>query len=74
MISYTVFDNHRKVSFNIVSEASYVYRQKNHIKNAKMVSFKPEANGQTVFPYSSLLKGQKLMKNAKMANFGNLKL
>ena len=33
----TVFENHKKVAFNIASEASYVYILKGHklIKNAK---------------------------------------
>ena len=61
----------QKVSFNIASEASYVYilsRQK-LIKNAQNSSFwrvfrKPEACGQTVLPDRSLLIGQKLVKNA----------
>ena len=38
----TVFENYRKVSFNIASEVSYVY----------------------------ILRGQKLIKNAKMVHFG----
>ena len=49
-ITCTVFENHRKVSFNIASEASYVY----------------------------ILRGQKLIKNAKNGpfwrDFENLKL
>ena len=58
------FKNHKKVSFNIASEASYVYilcGQK-LIKKAKNG---PKAYGQTVLPDRSLLKGQKLVKNAK---------
>ena len=52
-----------KVSFNIASEASYVYilnRQK-LIKNAK--------NGQIVLPDMSVLIGQKLVENAKIKKF-----
>ena len=62
-----------KVSFNIASEASYIYilgRQK-FIKNAKngpfwRVFLKPEACGQTVLPDRSVLLGQKLVENAKL--------
>ena len=62
-----------KVSFNIASEASYVYILSGQklIKNAKngpiCASFwKPEACGQTVLPDRSLLIGQKLAENAKI--------
>ena len=65
-----------KVSFNITSEASYVYvlRGQKLIKNAKngpiLVSFwKPEACGQTVLPDRSVLMGQKLVENAKLRHF-----
>ena len=69
----TVFENHRKVSFNIASEASYIYilsRQK-FIKKAKSGPFwrvflKYEACGQTVLPDRSVLIGQKLLENAKI--------
>ena len=62
-----------KVSFNIASEASYVYiliRQK-LIKNAKngpfwRVFWKPKACGQTVLPDMSISIGQKLVENAKI--------
>ena len=71
-----------KVSFNIVSEASYVYilSGQKFIKNAKngpiLASFlKTEACGQTVLPDRSILKGQTLMENAnikktQMRHFG----
>ena len=62
-----------KVSFNIASEASYVYILSGQklIKNAKKLSilasfWKPEACGQTVLPDMSFLKGQKLVENAKI--------
>ena len=62
-----------KVSFNIASEASYVYILSGQklIKNAKngpfLASFwKPEACGQTVLPDRSILKGQTLMENTKI--------
>ena len=65
-----------KVSFNIASEASYVYILSGQklIKKAKkwliLASFwKPEACGQTVLPDRSVLKGQKLVGNAKIQNF-----
>ena len=58
----------KKVSFNIASEASYVYilSGQNLIKNAKNAPFwrafrKPEASGQTVLPDRSVLIGQKLV-------------
>ena len=65
-----------KVSFNIASEASYVYilnRQK-LIKNAKIGPFwrvflKPEACGQTELPDRLALIGQKLVENAKIEKF-----
>ena len=58
----TVFENHRKsLSFNIASEASYVYILSGQklIKNAKngpiLASFsKPEACGQTMLPDRSV--------------------
>ena len=59
-----------KVAFNIASEASYVYilsGQKPKMVN--LASFwKPEACGQ-VLPDRSLLKGQKLVENAKISIF-----
>ena len=61
-----------KVSFNIASEASYVYvfSEQKLINNAKNGSFwrvfwKPEDCGQTVLPDRSVLIGQKLVENAK---------
>ena len=59
-----------KVSFNIASEASYVYILSGQklIKNAKNGFWKPEACGQTVLPDRSILKGQKLVENAKIKN------
>ena len=64
------------VSFNIESEAGYVYilsRQK-LVKNAKNGQFwrvfkKTEACGQTVLPDRSVLIGQKLTENAKIKKF-----
>ena len=65
-----------KVSFNIASEASYVYILSGQklIKNAKngsiLASFlKLEACGQTVLPDRSVLIGQKLVENAKNEKF-----
>ena len=60
-----------KVSFNIASEASYVYNLSGQklIKNAKngQANFwKPEACGQTVLPDRSVLIGQKLVEIAKI--------
>ena len=59
-----------KVSFNIASEASYVYilSGRKLIKNGKndpfwRVFWKPEACGQTVLPDRSVLIGQKLVEN-----------
>ena len=56
-----------KVTFNIASEASYVYNLSGQklIKNAKngpiLASFwKPEACDQTVLPDRSILIGQKI--------------
>ena len=58
--SVTVFKNHKKVSFNSASEASYVYILSGQklIENAKksiLVSFgQPEACDQTVLPDRSI--------------------
>ena len=64
-----------KVSFDIASEASYVYILSGQklIRNAKDGPFwrvfeKPEACGQTVYPDMSVLIGQKLVENAKIQN------
>ena len=61
-----MFENNRKVSFNIASEASYIYilSGQKFIKNAKkMVHFskflEPEAYGKIVLQNMSLWKGQK---------------
>ena len=58
-----------KVSFNIASEASYVYISNGQklIKNAKNGQFWRVACGQTVLPDRSVLIGQKLVENAKIA-------
>ena len=63
-----MFENHKKVSFNIASEASHVYilsRQK-LIKNAKNGLFCLETSGQTVLPDRSVLTWQKLVENSKI--------
>ena len=63
-----VFENHRKVTFNIASEASNVciLSGQKLIKNAKNGPFsKSEACGQIVLPDRSILIGQKLVENAK---------
>ena len=68
-----------KVSFNIASEASYVYilsGQKLILKcqNCSILAsfWKPEACGQTELPDRSVLIGQKLVENDKiqMRHFG----
>ena len=55
-----MFENDIKVSFNIASEASYVYILSGHkfIKNSK--------NGQTVLPDRLIFKGQNFLENAKI--------
>ena len=61
-----------KVSFNIASEASYIYILigQTLIKIAQNSQFeKPEACGQTVLPNRSILIGQKMLKNAKIKKF-----
>ena len=59
-----------KVSFNIASEASYVYILSGQklIKNCPFwrVFEKPEACGQSVLPDRSILIGPKLAENAKI--------
>ena len=64
--------NHRKVSFNIASEVSYVciLSGQKFIKNAKNGPFwrvfeKPEACGQTVLPDRSVSIGQNWWKMPK---------
>ena len=64
------------VSFNIASEASYVYvlsgqkLMENDKKWSILASFwKPEAFGQTVLPDRSVLIGQKMVENAKILKF-----
>ena len=47
-----------KVSFNIASEASYVYKQWSILASF----WKPEACGQTVLPDRSILIDQKLLE------------
>ena len=62
-----------KVSFNIVSEASYVYilSGQRFIKKCQKWSnfasfWKPKPCGQTLLPDRSVLIGQKLVENAKI--------
>ena len=67
----TVFE---KVSFNIASEASYVYilsGQKliKKTKNPQFWQVLRKACGKTVLPDRSLLIGQKLVENAKIEKF-----
>ena len=76
-----MFENRQKVAFNIASEASYVYilSGQKFFKNAKNSQFwrvLENLCGQTVLPDMSLLKGQKMVKNAKiqMQHFGNFPL
>ena len=64
-----------KVSFNIASEANYVYilRGQKVIEKCQkwsiLASFwKPEASGQTVLPDRLVLIWQKLVENAKLKN------
>ena len=62
-----------KVSFNIVSEASYVYILSGQklIENGQFwqVFEKPDAYGQTVLPDRSILIGQKWLEKAKIEKF-----
>ena len=64
-----------KVSFNIASEASYVYilgGQKliKKVKNGPFwLVFEEQACGQTVLPDRSVFIGQKLVENAKIQKF-----
>ena len=65
-----------KVSFNIASEASYVYilSEQKFIRNGKNSQFrqvflKAEACSQILVPDRSLLIGQKLMEVAKIEKF-----
>ena len=62
-----------KVSFNIASEASYLY--KSLLKMPKMANFgeflKPKACGQTVLPVMAILTRKKLIENAKIEKKSN---
>ena len=64
-----------KVSFNIASEASYVYILSGQkiLKMPKMINFgeflKSWIFGQTVLPDRSILIGQKLVENGKLQKF-----
>ena len=67
-----------KVSYNIASEASYVYILSGQklIKDAKNGPFwrvfeNLKLCGQTVLPYMSILIGQKLVENANIKNESN---
>ena len=70
----TVFKNHKKVSFIIASEASYVYilSRKKFIKNTKNGQFgmfwQTEATILTVLPDKPTLIEQKLIESAKIRN------
>ena len=68
-----MFENYRKVSFNIASEASYVYilSGQKFIKNAQNSQFWRlfENLKLAVLPDWSILIGQKLMENAKIQKF-----
>ena len=76
--SVTVFKNHKKVSFNSASEASYVYILSGQmfIKNAKNGPFgrvfenlKLLVKQRYQTQDRSLLIGQKLVENAKIETF-----
>ena len=67
-----MFENHKKVSFNIASKASYFYNLSGQklIKNAKNGPFWRlfEILKLAVLPDRSILIGQNLVENAKMKN------
>ena len=71
-IAGTVFENYKKVAFDIASEASYVYilRRKKFIKNAKNGQFgmfwQTEATILTVLPDKPILIEQKSIESAKI--------
>ena len=58
-----------KVSFNIASEASYVYILSGQKWSILARFWRLEACGQTVLPDRSILVGQKLVENAKIQRF-----
>ena len=67
-IKITLFENPENVSFNIASEASYVYILSGQkcFKNVILASFwNLEDYGQTVLPDKSTLMGQNLLENVK---------
>ena len=59
----TVFENPKKVSFNIASEASYVYIL---CKIGPIWRVFAEVCGQTVLPDRSIVTIQKLVRNAEI--------
>ena len=68
-----IWKSQKKISFNIASEASYVYILSGQklTKNGQFWQnfWKPEAFGQTVLPDRSVLKGQKVVENVKIVKF-----
>ena len=66
-ILHGVWKSQKKVSFNMVSEANYVYILSKMPKMLNLASFwKRDGCGQTVLPDMSILIGQKLVENAKI--------
>ena len=55
-----MFENDIKVSFNIASEASYIFI----LSGQKFIKY--SKNDQPVFPDRSFFKGQKILENAKI--------
>ena len=77
---HTLFENHKKVSFNIASEASNVYilGGQKFIKECQkwpvLATFwKPDACSQTVLPDRSILKRQKIGEKGQRPNW-NVKM
>ena len=73
LVFFTLFENYRKslIQHCERSENVYILSGHNFIKNAKnsrfsRVFWKPEAYSQTVWPDSSILIGQKQVKNVKI--------
>ena len=58
-----------KASFNIASEASYIYILSGQKWSILASFWKSKACGQTVLPDKSVSIGQKLVENAKIQKF-----
>ena len=64
-----MFENSKKVSFKIASEASYVYIRQKFIKKAKNSQFEKLKRANSVTRQVNFNIGQKLVENPKIEKF-----